>query len=403
MRPHTIATALLLGFSGAAHAVTYSISSIQVTDLGTNGGHASAAYGINDHGDIVGWADDSNDKQRPMIFRNGAMSFVDAGVVPYVFGAAYDINNSRIVVGQYVVLGGPIQNYAFRWSPGSTMVALETDVAPGLGLWWETYASAINNGGRVAGMAARAPGSPNPPDTGQLCYDNLPVVWASTAAGSYPMKLFCIQDFDQDENMDLEGTFPWAQDINESGNTVGTDAMSTPYSMFLVRNGLRTMVPPPAGVNKFDANNVPLYGRADGISDQNWVVGSFRYYGGGVPASGRRAFFWDTLTPESQNLGVLSGGTWSAASAINESKMVVGTSQRKIINIWLRDAGFIWHPNFGMKALPAPPYSGLVQGDCYAWAVNELDAMGVVQIAGGCEVSGQLHAVRWDVHITTSP
>ena len=122
------------------------------------------------------------------------------------------------------------------------------------------------------------------------------------------------------------------------------------------------------------------------------------------------------MASSATSLGVLSGGNVSEAFEINEQKMVVGGSERHYS--WtggssMRTAGFIWHPDFGMRQLPAlenkgqPSSSGifgfvLVPSSCYAYSLNNRKSSGLVVAVGECTVNGVKHAVRWDIQVNAT-
>ena len=64
----------------------------------------------------------------------------------------------------------------------------------------------------------------------------------------------------------------------------------------------------------------------------------------------------------------------------------------------VRNAGFIWHNDFGMLELPNLPAGDRV-AMCRANALNNINASanGLIQVVGYCTVRGKRHAVRWDV------
>jgi probable HAF family extracellular repeat protein len=106
-------------------------------DLGTLGGWDSVAYGINNAGQVVGWAHPADQSRHAFLWSGGSMR--DLGP-----GAAYAINDTGQVVGYAVVADGPY--HAVLWSGGS-MRDLGT-----LG-GRDTAAYGINNASQVVGRA----------------------------------------------------------------------------------------------------------------------------------------------------------------------------------------------------------------------------------------------------------
>lgn len=387
--------------SGAAPAAPgygyyYTVGAIHVVDLGTLGGDFSEAAGINDLGDVVGYAHTADGKVHAFIHTGGQMFALDDGSVPFDSAVGNAINNSRVVVGGF---RDALGDHPFYYYPGIWSTPLSADAAPGLGYLWRGTASSINNAGVIAGGVNHPiyqnPSPPDPP--GYACYNLLPVRWANAAAN--PISLFCPPDPDGDH----QGSAAYVLDINDAGDMVGQDGASSSHSMFLYKNGARLAVPSPAGLPETQSGGSPIRGHARGINNKNWVVGD---YDPPDPVTGQtyRAFLWDGTSAHSMNLGLLPNGTESTAFDINESNMVAGHAKRTYGTTSM-GVGFIWHSDFGMKQLPALSYTGplqaLVPRYCAARAISEIKA-GVVQLAGFCEnASGKAHAVRWDITINT--
>ena len=67
------------------------------TDLGTLGGASSAAWGINDAGQVVGEATTASGVQNAFLYSGGVMS--DLGTLGGQYSVAYGINSAGQVVG----------------------------------------------------------------------------------------------------------------------------------------------------------------------------------------------------------------------------------------------------------------------------------------------------------------
>src|ERR1700683_3042835 len=94
-----------------------------------------------------------------------------------------------------------------------------------------------------------------------------------------------------------------------------------------------------------------------------------------------QAFVTDGTT--TTNLGVLPGGTWSAAYGINAKGEVVGYSDTSLGGQFL---GFIWTPSTGLT--PLNTLGGL---DSWAMAINDGG-----EVAGASDtLNGSMHAVAW--------
>jgi probable HAF family extracellular repeat protein len=115
-------------------AVTFSGGG--VLDLGTLGGAQSFAYGLNNLGQVVGWAQTDSGQLRAFLYANGSMS--DITGAPSIARA---INDQGQIVGQFNNNG---QNQAFLYSNGTVR---------GLGISGEAFSTALglNGLGQVVG------------------------------------------------------------------------------------------------------------------------------------------------------------------------------------------------------------------------------------------------------------
>src|SRR5580658_2812497 len=128
--------------SGDTFAFSWSIGSISLTDLGTLGGSASAANGINDSGTIVGYADLAGDTiAHAFSYSDGSMT--DLGALGGGNSSAYGINDSGMIVGLFYI-GNSNQSHAFSYANG-TMTDLGT-----LG-GASSQAVAVNGAGTIVG------------------------------------------------------------------------------------------------------------------------------------------------------------------------------------------------------------------------------------------------------------
>lgn len=118
--------------------------------LGTLGGDNSYGYGINDRGDVVGWAQLGNGKKHAFIERSGAV-MRDLGTLGGTQSEARSINQSRQVVGCSKTAGDASEE-AFIYNAG---------LMQGLPTLGGTNACAygINRAGWVVGQSTRTPGA----------------------------------------------------------------------------------------------------------------------------------------------------------------------------------------------------------------------------------------------------
>ena len=118
-----------------------------VTDLGTFGGTNSAAHGINDNGQVVGFAATDRQFAHAFLYADGVLN--DLGTLGGDSSAAFGINSAGQVAGWSDTAGPyPQAIHAFLYSDGQ-MTDLGT--LPG---GTDSYATAINDNGDVAGSAA---------------------------------------------------------------------------------------------------------------------------------------------------------------------------------------------------------------------------------------------------------
>jgi probable HAF family extracellular repeat protein len=116
-------------------------------DLGTLGGNYGEAFGINDTGDTVGWANTAGDAtNHAVLWQNGRTTPTDLGVIAgYADSIAFAINSQ----GQIVGCSGCFQNGpAVLWENGD-MVDLNTLVPPHPGVQLIGGDAYINDRGEI--------------------------------------------------------------------------------------------------------------------------------------------------------------------------------------------------------------------------------------------------------------
>ncbi len=247
-----------------------------MTNLGTLGGNYSGAYAINESGQIVGCAAVDTHNANPFLWENGVMT--DLGVLGSWGGSARDINESCQIVGN--------SNYsysdwhAFLWENGTM-----TD----LGGSNRSKARGINNHGLIVGSdgggstAAKA------------------VIWENGVMSELPL---------------LGGSLTRSQayDVNDNGQITGIsfdDTYSTVHGC-LWENGQVIDLNIPGGGNSW----------AWAINESGQVIGE-----GYLPgAGGLRAFVWENGVTYNLNdlIPAEAGWTLWSAKGINDRGQIVG-------------------------------------------------------------------------------
>jgi probable HAF family extracellular repeat protein len=118
-------------------------------DLGTFGGPYAEAFGVNDNGQVVGWAWNAQWRQRAFVW-SSTTGMIDIGTLGGVSASAADINEQGVVVGVADTAAGAQR--AYMWTPTSpaTGVMVELPTPPNA---LSAYATAVNNSGAAVGNA----------------------------------------------------------------------------------------------------------------------------------------------------------------------------------------------------------------------------------------------------------
>jgi probable HAF family extracellular repeat protein len=380
----------LAGFATSAQSISlgsYYITGITITDLGDLDGVESEARDINNNGTVVGWSKTGIGLKHAFIaYPRLAMSDLGSWFAPNE-SEANGVNSSNVAVGAWWVPGHSSEPHAAHWNGSGSGVAM-SDVMNAQTEQYCTFGSrayAINNAGTATGYISLV--------TDATPSDNIP-------CGLFPLATNWTNPWSPSFVWNFE-LWNGAKDINNNGVVVGYAAISS-HDAVRWASGTKTSVPaPPYDVAEFHYGG----GMAYGVNDAGRIVGYMEHVTN--PPSGvvvrNHAIYWNGSSSTSTDLGTLMNGGNSVAREINEQGFVAGYANRvnklPIPNAlgYIRNAGFIWHPHFGMKALPQLPGS-LLSDACEAYALNDRKSDGgLIQVVGYCAVGGSRRAVRWDV------
>jgi probable HAF family extracellular repeat protein len=305
-----------------------------MTDLGTlPGGYFSEARAINDAGQIVGESMDASGGYPAALWENGTV--LSLGTLPgHNRAEAYDINDMGQIVGESTNDTGPKHAVLWTRSSGSTSYSIQDlgilsgDYHPGgrainaagdavglsygsaddyiHGILWkdgtatylgdlgggQSYATAINDAGRVVGSSCKYPGDAPP-----ACNFYYGFVWKNGTMSSLPTLFY--------------GGTTGATGVNDGGQVVGS-ASALPYGYdhaAFWENGNVTDLGTLGG----------YYSGATAINDAGQVSGWSERSVDRL----RHPFLWDGSMTD---LGALPGDSEAGANAINDVGQVVGWS-----------------------------------------------------------------------------
>jgi probable HAF family extracellular repeat protein len=283
------ATVLLLALVATARAQEFKY---RVTDLGAlPGGNSSAAYAINNRGQVTGESDVASQgpfytEQHAFLYSNGQMQ--DLGVLGGQYSYGMGINDHGVVVGNSTTTSDDSYFiYPFIWSGGAMRnIGSLGGIVGG--------ANAINDQGIVVGSSDMRTGEERAFIYNGTMHD------LGTGNGSE------------------------ATDINNLNQVVGTVSQSTSESstlVFLWQNGYTRILPTLGGSRSFGPH----------INDLGFVVGTSTLAGDKVEHAFGYAF--------GRILDLSPGAAFSEASAINLYSQVVGSYSVDGIS----EHAFVWH------------------------------------------------------------
>lgn len=306
-----------------------------LTDLGNLGGNSCAAAGINDSGQVTGYAWTASQQNRAFRWQNGVITKLptDAAWIGGTYSYGNDVNNSGRVA-LTVEFSGGLERAAYY--DGTNIQNIHT-VSSG----YESQAYAINDAGKVAGSYGQ--------DATQRAF-----LWSSATGMTA-----------------LDTVKSLAYDLNASDRVVGRYLSNTGYNHACYwENGSRADI---HGSSTFASE-------AWGVNSSGQVVG-WRNSG-----SDKHAFLWDSVNGM-RDLGTLDENDDydSYAWDINASGQVVGESLVWVNGSSIEKRAFIYE-NGAMTKL-----DDLVDNDT-GWAIQvatHINASG--QIVGYGMLNGAYH------------
>ena len=265
-----LAAVVVLGLTSSAALAEVRYT---VTGLGTLGGSFSGAFGINDAGQVVGWADTASGAEHAFIYTPGS-GITDLGNLGGGYSYANGINDAGQVVGRSYTPGG--YEHAFLFTPGSGM----TDLGTFGGGTSEAYS--INNLGQVVGYA----------DTATVGYDHAFLYTPGSG----------LTDLGT-----LGGPEGWANGINDAGQVVGS---SGSHAFLYTPGSGMTDLGTLGGASS----------RAYGINDLGQVVGSAYTGSKYLPC----LYSGGAVKDLNSLIDPASGWTLSEAMSINDGGQIAG-------------------------------------------------------------------------------
>jgi probable HAF family extracellular repeat protein len=312
----------------------------KTTDLGTLGGTQSEAFGINNLGQVVGWAFVPSGVEHAFLWtKAGGMQ--DLGTLGGTTSRAYAINDNGQVVGSSLTATG--DTHAFLWTAVDGM----QDIGTLGGIRSEAFA--INQNGVIAGAAFFNGGSENA------------VVWTGGV-------------------IETLGPYGRVVSINNALQAVG---WTTRYNGLPINTTMALLWSKSGGVWTSEAIQAPSTGgnsMAYGINELGQIVAGFRLTSGQLSA-----FSW-TRETGSRELPWMTRGTGAQGYAISNRGRLAGKA-------WDR-SGFthasFWDPSgssWNVKVI-----LGTTKSDAWVNGVNEN-----YQAVGRGTKGTVRHAMLWEV------
>ncbi len=258
------------------HAFIYSGGTMR--DLGTLGGTNSYAYGINDSGEVVGGAYTSSGHEEAFLFGQGTMT--DLGTLGGTASEARAVNATGEVAGGAWV-NGNTEFHAFVYSAGA-----KTDLGTFGGTRSEAFG--VNDSGQVVGR--------------------------SSLSGISPQHAFLYSNGAMTDLGTLGGTESFAYAINDAGEVVGASFTSTSEHAFLYSGGHMTDLAAFGGAGSGSgAYGINNHGQIVGYS----ITSDLTEHAFVYPAGGK-------MTDLNQLIDHQAGWTLEVATCVNDRGQIAG-------------------------------------------------------------------------------
>ena len=375
--------AALGGVVPAAQTMRYSVRSVSIEDLGTLGGVESGGNDINAWGAVVGWSLDERGRRRAFIAKRGSPMRDLGGSATYLSVTANAINYYGTVVGTVTLprSSGPMSAAALFPGDG-TVTFLEDRLRPLYrqeeGCRFDSGASDISDTGHIVGtvwLAGRLTSGGNCPS------GRPPVLWLTPSTPTWVPGT----DYHDENGVALNN---WDAVVGRHFEFFNSSARWS--------GGVTTVVPPPADpwLTEWEGSGWP-----SAISDRGYVAGVHYTQ----PGYGARATLWDGRSQTSVDLGLLTGGTESHATDVNEQTFVSGDGDTRYFlpatGAYVSSTvGFLYHAHFGKVLLPVLSPTGACTASAVSNALTDGQSSAFLQMAGTCANHvGKKHAVRWSV------
>jgi probable HAF family extracellular repeat protein len=364
----TMAAALFLAFSATTGVSAAAQVAYTVIDLGTLGGTFGLAHGINNHGQVNGFANLTRDRAHHAFFwQNGVKTDIgtfggpnsDSSFGPsergQVAGSAEYATRDPLKE-DYCANGTFLTCRAYLWQNG-----VKTDLGTLGGN--NSYANGINNLGQVAGSAEISTPDPTCPRhfvSGPLRVSPA-VLWENGKIQELPL-------FPGD-------TEALALSINDNGQAVGVSGNCSvffggPSHALLWENGVFTDLGNLGGMINWALN----------INNQGQVVG----YSDLADNTTQHAFLWQNGVMT--DLGTLPGDVGSFAGGINNNGQAVGGS----FDAFGNERAFLWQNGIMTDLNTLIPFGSPL----YLLFAPDINAVGQI-VGAGFQLSGcfcEIHA-----------